>query len=91
MTDQEHPNNEEDELVEIVELEFDLEEVNVGDNAIMLGKQYIIMNSKLNTILQFLNDNVGKSYMSGEEVDFSLKSQESSTKTSINNGVTSLE
>lgn len=75
MTDQEHPNNEEDELVEIVELEFDLEEVNVGDNAIMLGKQYIIMNSKLNTILQFLNDNAWKPFVSGEEVEFLLNSQ----------------
>ncbi|CAI9270204.1 unnamed protein product [Lactuca saligna] len=40
--------------------EFNPKEQDVHENGIMSGKQYKILNSKLNTILQFLNDNAGK-------------------------------
>ncbi|CAI9280722.1 unnamed protein product [Lactuca saligna] len=52
-TDQDTLNNEdeEDEMVEFAKLEIDHEEENVDDNAIMLGKHYKILNSKLNPIL----------------------------------------
>lgn len=76
-------NNEDDEdnvMVGFAKLEFNPKEDNLEDHAIMSGKQIKILNSKLNSILQFLNDSVGKSTISGKEVQYLLKSQESSTK-----------
>lgn len=64
-------------MVGFTELEFNLEEENLDDNAIISGKQHKILNSKLNSILQFLNESVGKSNFGGEEVEFLLKSHES--------------
>ncbi|CAH1418284.1 unnamed protein product [Lactuca virosa] len=61
--------------------EFNTEENDVLDNAIMSGKQFKILNSKMNSILQFLNDSVGKSFVSGFEVKYMLKSQESCIRT----------
>ncbi|CAI9299876.1 unnamed protein product [Lactuca saligna] len=90
-TDQELLNNEEDELVEFAELKLDPEEVNVDDNSIMSRKQYKILNFKLNIILLSLNDNVGKSSMSGEGGEFLVKSQELKMKTLINSIVINLE
>ncbi|CAH1451330.1 unnamed protein product [Lactuca virosa] len=64
--DEEMPYNEEedDEMVQFDVLEFDHAEENVDDNANKSGKQYKILNSKLNTILQFWNNNAGKSSVS---------------------------
>lgn len=62
-------------MVGFAELEFDHEEDNVYNNAIMLDKQYKILNSKLNTIIQFLNDIAGNSSMRVEVVEFMLKTQ----------------
>lgn len=49
--------NEEEEdddmMVEFSNLEFDLEEDNAPDNAIMYGKKFKFLNSKLNSIPQF--------------------------------------
>ncbi|CAI9302485.1 unnamed protein product [Lactuca saligna] len=63
---QTNENEDKDRIVGFVELEFDPAKEDVDDNTIMSWKQYNILNSKLSTILQFLNDNVGKSTMSGE-------------------------
>ncbi|CAI9299141.1 unnamed protein product [Lactuca saligna] len=65
---------EENEYIEFAELEFDSKE-DVEDHAIISGKQYKILNSKLNTIIQFLNDSSAftLSYMSKEDVYFLLK------------------
>lgn len=52
-------------------------------NAIISGKQYKILNSKLNSILQLLNDSARKSTFSGEEVELLLKSIESQTRTLV--------
>lgn len=68
-TDQDPLNNEyeeDDEIVGFVELEIDPEENNVDDNAVMSGKQFKILNSKSNSILQVLNDNGSKSSMRGK-------------------------
>lgn len=59
-----------------VDSEFDSEEANMDDNAIMSGKQYKILNSIRNSIVQFINDNSGKSNLSGKQVEFLWKSQE---------------
>ncbi|CAI9284209.1 unnamed protein product [Lactuca saligna] len=74
-------------MVRFVELEFDDEDDNVDENEIMSRKKYKILNSTLNTILEFLNDIVRKSSVWGEEVDFLLKSQESRIRTLFNNVV----
>lgn len=75
-------NDEEDEHIEFVELEFDSEEENVEDNAIMSNKQYNILNSKLKMILQFLNNFSAftTSSISKEDVEFFLKAQEMKMK-----------
>lgn len=74
-----------------VDSEFDSEEANMDDNAIMSGKQYKILNSIRNSIVQFINDNSGKSNLSGKQVEFLWKSQEYWTQTLINNVGLSLE
>lgn len=43
----------------------------------MSGEKYKILNSELNSILQFLNASDGKYIVSGKEVEFLLKSQQS--------------
>lgn len=92
--DQDQPINEHDEhdeMVRFVALEFDLEEVNMDDNAIMYVKQYKMLNVKFNFIHQFLNDSAGKTTVSGEEVEFLLKSQDSRTRTLFDNTVKGID
>ncbi|CAI9290109.1 unnamed protein product [Lactuca saligna] len=48
---------EEEERVEFVDIDFNSEEEDVEDHAIMSGKQYKILHSKINMIFQFLNGN----------------------------------
>ncbi|CAI9266069.1 unnamed protein product [Lactuca saligna] len=57
----------EDEVIEFDDLAFGPEEDNIDDNVIMSGKQYKILNSILNTIHHFLDDNIGKSYVTGDD------------------------
>lgn len=90
-TNQELKTNDEDEMVEFSMLGCNPEEEDVNDNVIMSGKQYKILNSKLNTILYFLNENVVKCFVSGDEVEFLLKNQESGMRNLITSYVTSLE
>lgn len=91
MTYQETLNTKEDEHIEFFELDFDPDEDNVDDKSIMSDKKYKTLKSKLNTILVILIDNARKSYVSGEEVEFSLKSHESRKRTLINTNVMILE
>lgn len=49
----------------------------------MSGKKFMILNSKRNYILHFLDDSAGKSSVSGVDVEYLLKPQESRTRTSI--------
>ena len=48
--------NDDDVMVAFSNLQFNPEEDDVPDNALMSGKQFKILNVKLNSILQFLND-----------------------------------
>ncbi|CAH1425495.1 unnamed protein product [Lactuca virosa] len=66
--------NDDDVMVSFVDLEFNPNEDDVPDEAIMSGKQFKIFNSKMNSIFQFLNDRTGKSSVSSSEVKFLLKS-----------------
>lgn len=60
-------------IVAFAYLEFIPEADDVPDNAIMSGKHFKILNTDLNLILKFLNDSVGKSSVSGVEVEYLLK------------------
>ncbi|CAI9282257.1 unnamed protein product [Lactuca saligna] len=62
-----------DVMVAFSDLEFHPKEDDVPDNVIMLGKQFKTLNSKLNLILHFLNDSVGKSSVSGFEVNVLIR------------------
>ncbi|CAI9299835.1 unnamed protein product [Lactuca saligna] len=75
--------NDDDLMVAFANMHFNLQEDDMHDIAIMSGKQFKMLNSKLNSILEFLNDSVGKTYVSGVEVEYLLKSQESSMYTLI--------
>ncbi|CAH1446505.1 unnamed protein product [Lactuca virosa] len=61
----------------------DTNEENIPDELIMSGKQFKILNSKMNSILQFLADTGSKHYVSGVEVDYLLTTQESRLSTLI--------
>lgn len=45
------------------------------DNAIVSGKQFKILKSKLNLILRSFNDSAGKFFVIGVEVKYLLKAQ----------------
>lgn len=72
---------------DLLSLEFNPDEDNVEDHVRISGKQYMILNYKINSIIQFLNDSAGKSNVNGEEVKFLLKSQEPRTRTLIDDVV----
>lgn len=76
-------DDEDDITARYVESKFNIEEDDVPDNAIMSGKQFKILKSKLNLILQFVNDSSQKFVVSGVEFEYLLKSQESRTKALI--------
>ncbi|CAI9270750.1 unnamed protein product [Lactuca saligna] len=86
-------NTEEEEHLESAELEFDPEEEDIEDHAIMSGKQYTILNSNLNIVLQCLIDSstFSNSHFSKDDVEFLLKSQKTNMKTLITNEVTQLQ
>ncbi|CAI9271761.1 unnamed protein product [Lactuca saligna] len=66
-------NDEEEERVDLFGIKFDSKEENVEDQAIMFGMQYKILNLKLDTILQFINDIVGlSSSVSKDDVELLL-------------------
>lgn len=69
--------DDDDVMVSFTELQFDPEEDNIPNEMIMSGRQFNILNSKMNLILQFLADTGSKHSISGVEVDSLLKDQES--------------
>ncbi|CAI9303783.1 unnamed protein product [Lactuca saligna] len=77
----EHEVNEDDAMVSFAELQFNPDEEDILDNFIMSGKKFKILNSKMNSILQFLADTGRKNSVSGVEVEYLLKYQESRLKT----------
>ena len=60
-------------MVAFADLEFNMKEDDVLDNAIISGNQFKLLNSKSNMILQFLNDSAGKSFVSSVEVEYLSK------------------
>ncbi|CAI9284237.1 unnamed protein product [Lactuca saligna] len=58
------------------DIQFDLEEEEVPDNMLLTGKQFKILNRKLNSLLQIQADGGGKNSASSLEVDKLLKRQE---------------
>lgn len=92
-TNHDMSNSEEDEHVEFDELEFYPEEEDMEDHAIISGKQYKILNSKLNTILQLLNDlsAITPSSVTTDDVEFLFKGEESKMKNLIGTVVSQLE
>ncbi|CAI9290379.1 unnamed protein product [Lactuca saligna] len=58
------------------EIEFDPEEENIPNHMLMSGKQFKILNRKLNSLLQFQVDAGDKHSISRIEVDVMLKAQE---------------
>ncbi|CAI9275729.1 unnamed protein product [Lactuca saligna] len=68
---------EDDVLVSFFELQFNPDEEDIPDYLIMSGKQFKILNIKMKMILQFLVDTRTKNSVSGVEVEYIFKSQES--------------
>ena len=57
-------------------LHFDSEEEEIPDHMLMSGKQFKILNQKLNAIIQSQADSGTKSSMSGLEVEYLIKEAE---------------
>lgn len=57
-------------------LQFDSEEEEIQDHILMSGKQFKILNRKLNAIIQSQADSGSKSFMSGVEVEYLIKEAE---------------
>lgn len=68
-------------MVAFGDLQFVLGEENIPDHMSMSGKQFKIMNRKLNSLLQIQADKGSRNSFSVIEVDLMLKSQEHRLKT----------
>ena len=68
-TVQEDEPNDDDLMVSFAEIQFDPEEDNIPDNMLMPGKQFKILNHKLNSLLQIQVDLEGWNFVSGIEMD----------------------
>ncbi|CAI9273886.1 unnamed protein product [Lactuca saligna] len=74
-----HPSFDDDENVfsgTFGDIQFDPEEEEIPENMILTGKQFKIMNQKLNLLLQIQPDGGGKHSVSILEVDLLLKKKE---------------
>ncbi|CAI9265242.1 unnamed protein product [Lactuca saligna] len=60
----------------LANIEFDSEEENILDNMLLTGKQFKILNRKLNSLLQIQVDGGDKHFVSSLEVDILLKGRE---------------
>ena len=58
------------------EIQFDQGEENIPDHMLMSGKQFKILNRKLNSLLLLQANARGRNIVSGIEVDVMLKDQE---------------
>ncbi|CAI9276693.1 unnamed protein product [Lactuca saligna] len=73
-----HPSSDDDENVFVGtfrDIQFNLEEEQIPDNMILIGKQFKILNQKLNLLLHIQDDGGGKHSVSSLEVDLLLKKQ----------------
>ncbi|CAI9288637.1 unnamed protein product [Lactuca saligna] len=61
-------------MVSFAKIQFDLEE-NIPDHMLMFGKQFKILNQKLNSLLQLQANAGSRNSVSGIEVDVILKAQ----------------
>ncbi|CAH1432086.1 unnamed protein product [Lactuca virosa] len=84
-TIQEDEADDDNVMVSFVELQFGHEEEDIPDDLFMSVKQFKILNCKMISILQFLADTGNKHSISGVEVEYLLKTQESRLKTLIEN------
>lgn len=64
-------------MVSFLELQFNPKEEDIPNDIIMSSKQFKILNSKMNYLLQFMADTGGKNYVNRVEFDYLLKDQES--------------
>lgn len=67
--------------VSFIEIQFNPEEEDIHDDLIISGKQYKILNSKMNSLFQFMGNTIGKNCVTRVEVDYLLKAQESRLRT----------
>lgn len=72
-TIQEEETDDENVMVSFAELQFNHDNEDIHDDLIILGKKFKILNSKINSILQFLADNGSKHLVSGVGVDIFWK------------------
>ncbi|CAI9286819.1 unnamed protein product [Lactuca saligna] len=68
--------NDDDVMVSFVDLQFDYEEENIPDDLIMSGKQFKILNSKINSLLQIQADTGGKYFVAEFEMEYLMKAPE---------------
>ncbi|CAI9288903.1 unnamed protein product [Lactuca saligna] len=73
----EEHNNDDDEFDgTFADIELDPDEENISDNMLLTGKQFKILNRKVNSLLKLQADGGGENYVSSLEVDILLKRQE---------------
>ncbi|CAI9269136.1 unnamed protein product [Lactuca saligna] len=72
----EDEKDDDDVIVSFEKIQFNPEEHRIPDHMFMLGKQFKILNYKLNLLLQIQADTWSRNSMSGIEVDIMLKTQE---------------
>ncbi|CAH1412920.1 unnamed protein product [Lactuca virosa] len=77
--------NDDDIMISFADLQFDLEEYNIPDNMIMLGKQFKILNNKLNSLLLIQAHTGGRNVIFGVEIEYMLKSQENRLRSLVEN------
>lgn len=66
-------------MISFAELQFNPEENDIPDElimSIMSSKQFKILNSKINSLLQFFANTGGKNYVTRVEFDYLMKAQE---------------
>ena len=73
---QEDEPDDDDFMVSFAEIQFDPKEDNIYDNMLMSGKQFMIVNHKLNSFLQIQAYTGARNFVTGVEVDIMLNSQE---------------
>lgn len=75
------PEQEEDEVMaSFADILFDSEEETIPDHMLMYGKQFKILNRKLNSLIQTQEDTGTRNTVTGIDVDVLLKAQEHQLK-----------
>ncbi|CAI9268460.1 unnamed protein product [Lactuca saligna] len=75
MIHDEEPNND-DIMVSFDDLQFDTDEENLPGDLNMSGKQFKLLNSTINYLLQIQEDTWGRHFVNGIEMEYLLKNQE---------------